>query len=94
MRDLAVSIVIAAIVTGGSLLVRDLYGSRRWELVPGAAGTIYRLDRASGNVSLCTPLFCRAVPNLVPAVGPARPGPVPPPAVPGSQPPAPPSTGA
>lgn len=67
MRDLAIGIVVSAIVIGGSLIVRDTYGSRRWELLPAPGGNAYRLDRASGNVSLCSPLFCRMLPTVVPA---------------------------
>jgi hypothetical protein len=79
MSDLARSIVIAAILLGGALVVRGTFGTDRYELVQAGGGQVYRLDRLTGSVTFCNPVVCRPLPMFVPAPA-AAPGEKPPPA--------------
>ncbi len=69
MNDFARAIVVAAIVLGGALVVRGTFGTDRYDLVPAVGGAVYRLDRLTGGVAICTPAACRPLPTLVPAPG-------------------------
>ncbi len=66
MSDLARSIVIAAILLGGALVVRGTFGTDRYELVQAGGGQVYRLDRLTGAVTFCNPVVCRPLPTVVP----------------------------
>jgi hypothetical protein len=68
LSDLARAIVIAAALLGGALVVRGTFGTDRFDLVPAAGGSVYRLDRLTGSVFFCTPMLCRPLPALVPAI--------------------------
>lgn len=67
MSDLARSIVIAAILLGGALVVRGTFGTDRFELTQAVGGAVYRLDRLTGAVVFCSPAACRQLPMFVPA---------------------------
>lgn len=73
MTGIARAIVVAAVLLGGALVVRGTFGTDRYELVPAVGGAVYRLDRLTGAVSICTPAACRPLPTLVP-VAPTPPG--------------------
>ncbi len=91
MSDLARSIVIAAILLGGALVVRGTFGTDRFELIQAGGGSVYRLDRLTGAVVFCNPAACRPLPMFVPA--PAKtPADKPPPAQSGTETPQPPKT--
>jgi hypothetical protein len=91
MSDLARSIVIAAILLGGALVVRGTFGTDRFELIQAVGGSVYRLDRLTGSVVFCTPAACRPLPMFVPAPATA-PGEKQPPAQSGAETPQPPKT--
>jgi hypothetical protein len=91
LNDLARSIVIAAILLGGALVVRGTFGTDRFELIQAVGGSVYRLDRLTGSVVFCTPAACRPLPMFVPAPA-TTPGGNPPPARSGPGTPQPPKT--
>jgi hypothetical protein len=68
LNDLARAIVIAAALLGGALVVRGTFGTDRFDLVPAGGGSVYRLDRLTGSVFFCTPMLCRPLPTIVPAI--------------------------
>jgi hypothetical protein len=65
MTELARAIVIAAIVIGGALVVRGMFGTDRYELQAVPGGAVYRLDRLTGAMSYCTPVACRPLAVMV-----------------------------
>jgi hypothetical protein len=66
MSGVARSIVIAAFLLGGALVIRGTFGTDRFDLVQSVGGAVYRLDRLTGAVFFCTPVVCRPLPTLVP----------------------------
>lgn len=77
MREIARAIVIAAIVLGGAVVVRGTFGTDRYELVPSIGGAVYRLDRLTGGVAICTRAACRLLPTMTPRVAKPPAGPPP-----------------
>jgi hypothetical protein len=75
MNGLPRAIVMAAFLLGGALVVRGTFGTDRYDLFPAVGGTVYRLDRLTGSVSLCAPVGCRPLPTIVPRA--PSPGPAP-----------------
>jgi hypothetical protein len=72
--DLARAIVLATLIAGGSYVIRGMYGTDRWYLAPGPAGTVYRIDRLSGQVHHCDTVVCRVLPTATPVMaGPGAP---------------------
>lgn len=90
MNEIARAVVIAALILGGAVVVRGMFGTDRYDLIPAVGGTVYRLDRLTGAVSICTPVACKPLPTLVPKV--ATPGSEPSPENPGLPPPPTPAT--
>lgn len=72
MGEIGRALVIAAALLSGAIVVSGTFGSDRYELVPAAGATAYRLDRLTGAVAVCTPAFCRPLPTLVPRAAPAQ----------------------
>jgi hypothetical protein len=66
VNDLSRAIVIAALILGGAFVVRGMFGTDRYDLVPAPGGSVYRLDRLTGAVAFCTPMLCRPLAMLVP----------------------------
>lgn len=92
MSDLSRAMVIAALIIGGAFVVRGMFGTDRYDLVPAAAGAVYRIDRLTGSVAVCTPMLCKVLPLLVPAPDSTKRVPRAPSAVPKQESPEPPKT--
>jgi hypothetical protein len=64
--DLARAIIFATLIAAGAYVFRGTYGTERWDLAPGPAGTVFRIDRLSGQVHHCDTVVCRVLPTATP----------------------------